>query len=122
MPHDTAHTELAAMRQHHDPGQDLNADPVTARQMRYLADRITDMESQLEAGAERMTAIERDLKTNTETTMEVRDILGAAKGAFKFFNGLGLVLKWLGGLAGAAVALYTLWHMVRNGGKPPGGA
>lgn len=120
MHNDTAHMELAAMRNQPDPGDDLNADPVTARQMRYLADRITDMEAQLGAGEQRMAAIERDLRENTETTKEVRDILGAAKGAFKFFNVLGLVLKWLGGLAGAGVALYTVWHMATHGGKPPG--
>lgn len=118
MPHDNAHTGLAALRQ--PPADDLHADPVTARQMRYLADRITDMEMQLGAGSERMAAIERDLKANTETTMEVRDILGTAKGAFKFFGALGVVLKWLGGLAGAAVAIYTVVHMATHGGKPPG--
>lgn len=117
---DTAHHELAALRRQADDPEDLHKDPITARQLKYLADRITDMEAQLGAGANRMTAMERDLKANTETTMEVRDILGAAKGAFRFFNLLGLGLKWLGGLAGAGVALYTVWHMVTHGGKPPG--
>lgn len=120
MPHRTAHADLAALRQDQAVAPELHPDPVTSRQMNYLADCITQLQAQVAEGADRMAAVERELRTNTETTLEVRDILGAAKGAFKFFNGLGLVLKWVGGLATAAVAVYTLWHMANHGGKPPG--
>ena len=52
----------------------------------------------------------------------VRDILGAAKGFFRFASAAGTVLKWVGGIAGAIAAIYTGWHMLMHGGKPPGGS
>lgn len=102
------------------PAREYHDDPATDRQLAWLADRVTAMESCLAQGTERMGAMQTELTTNTATTEEVRDILGAARGFFRFCSAAGVVLKWIGGLAGAAAAIYTGWHMIMHGGKPPG--
>ena len=102
------------------PARDYHDDPTTDRQLAWLADRMTAVESCLAQGTERMGTMQAELSANTDVTNEVRDILGAAKGFFRFCSAAGVVLKWVGGLAGAAMAIYTGWHMITHGGKPPG--
>lgn len=104
------------------PPRDYHPDPQTDRQMAWFADRLTAVEACLAQGTERMGAMQHELTANTATTEEVRDILGAAKGFFRFASAAGTVLKWVGGIAGAIAAIYTGWHMLMHGGKPPGGS
>lgn len=81
---------------------------------------MTAVESCLAQGTERMGAMQTELTANTTTTEEVRDILGAAKGFFRFCSAAGTVLKWVGGISGAIAAIYTGWYMLTHGGNPPG--
>lgn len=103
------------------PARDFHPDPETNRQMKWFADRLTAVEACLAQGTESMIGMQTELTANTATTEEVRDILGAAKGFFRFCSAAGTVLKWVGGISGAIVAVYTGWHMLMHGGKPPGG-
>ena len=102
------------------PARDYHDDPTTDRQLAWLADRMTAVESCLAQGTERMGAMQTELTANTATTEEVRDILGAARGFFRFCSAAGTVLKWVGGISGAIAAIYTGWHMLTHGGSPPG--
>lgn len=102
------------------PTRDFHPDPQTNLQMAWLADRMTAVEACLAQGTESMISMQTELSANTATTMEVRNILGAAKGFFKFCSAFGVLLKWVGGLAGAAAAIYTVGYMLTHGGKPPG--
>lgn len=65
-----------------------------------------------------LVGIRIELSANTVVTTEVRDLLNAAKGAFKFFGGVGAVLKWIGIAAGAIVAVLTLIWTTLHGGRP----
>lgn len=93
-----------------------------------LADQIAEltvaqqeMARQLKAGSARVETIEAKLDTNTEVTTEVRDFLAAFKGGFKVLGWLGVGAKWVGGMAGAAAAVYTAWYMLTHGGQMPPG-
>ena len=70
--------------------------------------------SELEA---RMKALEVELRENTTTTREVRELMEVARSGFKVLGWLGIAAKWITAIAGAAAALWALWHGV----KPPGG-
>lgn len=93
---------------------------VLVDQMASVVVSLQDMQRTMQANGARMSTMESELKDNTATTGEVRDILSAAKGAFKFFSVVGIGMKWLAGLAGAISSLYVAWLIIKNGGKPPG--
>jgi hypothetical protein len=82
---------------------------------------LDDIYARLEQGDKRMTHIESSITANTEATLEARDILVAAKGAFKVLGWLGVVFKWVGGISTAAVAIYVAFYVLTHGGKLPGG-
>ena len=80
---------------------------------------LDDIYERLEKGDKRMTHIESSITANTEATMEARDILVAAKGAFKVLGWLGVVFKWVGGIASAVTAIYVLMYAMKHGGDLP---
>lgn len=80
---------------------------------------LDDIYARLERGADRMAEIEEMLKTNTDTINEMRDILVAAKGAFKVLGWLGVIFKWVGGIASALTAIYVLFYAMTHGGDLP---
>lgn len=82
-------------------------------------DRLAAIEARLAQGGDRMDTIEKQLEANTAVTIEVRDILDAIKGGFKFLGWLAIAAKWLGMLAGAAASIYALWYSITHGGRPP---
>lgn len=77
--------------------------------------RLCEIETRLSDGDVRMDRIETALQTNTDATLEMRDILQAAKGAFKVLGWLGIAAKWIGGFAAAAVAIWQLVVAVKTG-------
>lgn len=79
---------------------------------------LDDIYERLERGSDRIAEIEEMLKTNTDTINEMRDILVAAKGAFKVLGWLGVVFKWVGVVASGVTAVYVLLHL-GNGGNLP---
>ena len=94
-----------------------------------------EIETRLDKGSERMERIEaeltqqtaqlqqlqQDMQRNTEATEEVRDLLAAAKGAFRALDGMGRVLAWAGRIAAAGVAIWGAIYAITHGGRPPGG-
>lgn len=82
---------------------------------------MQSVESQLRAGETRMADFEQKLDNNTALTKEIRDILDAAKGAFKVLGGLGVAAVWVGKIAGAGVAIWGAFYALTHGGRPPGG-
>lgn len=60
-------------------------------------------------------ALRTDVSANTTLTAEALEILVAAKGAFRFFAGLGNFLKWITAIVVPIVALY---YAIKGGGKP----
>ena len=82
---------------------------------------MAQIDERLARGDARMGKIEAELTRNTETTEEVRDLLTAAKGAFKFLGGVSAVARWVGGVSAAAVAVWGLLYAITHDGRPPGG-
>ena len=79
---------------------------------------LDDIYERLEAGAQRMAEMEVLLKANTDTINEMRDTLVAAKGAFKVLGWLGVIFKWVGGIASGVTAVYVLLHLGGGGNLP----
>ena len=102
------------------PAPDLHPDPRTDMQLKYLADRLTAVEACLSVGTDRMVSINAELAANTAVTNDVRAILAAAKGAFTVLGWLGVVIKWVGGIATAVAAIYTIFYMATHNGRLPG--
>lgn len=83
------------------------------------ADRLEAIEVRLARGSVRMDEFATELKRNTDATEDIREILQAARLGFKVIGGLGAVFKWVGTLAGAAVAIWGLIYALTHGGVPP---
>lgn len=66
---------------------------------------------------DRMKAIEDELRENTTVTREVKELMEIGRSGFKVLGWIGVLAKWISAIAGAALALWGLWHGV----KPPGG-
>ncbi len=77
------------------------------------------VQRQLAAGGDRMTAIERDIKANTELTAEVKDLLNAAKLGLKVLGWIGVFAVWVGKIATAAITLWGLFQLIRHGAPTP---
>ena len=88
-------------------------------QMSELVVSMRDVRSCLEQGQQRMATLEAELRANSVTTVEVRDILSTARGAFRFFGLLGTLLKWVGAAATAIAAVYVAAYTLLHGGRPP---
>ena len=56
---------------------------------------------------DRMDRLDAGLQQNTAVTQEVKDILDAAKGAFRFFGHMGNAIKWLLGFGAAGLAFWV---------------
>ena len=93
---------------------------VLAEQMAEISVAMHDIKSCLQRGDGRMGGLEAELSKNSTTTTEVREILDTARAGLKVLGGIGTMVRWMGYLAAAGAALYTGWHMLTNGGKPPG--
>lgn len=82
-------------------------------------DRLAAIEARLETGGDRMDRMERAINENTDLTVEVRDLLAALKGGMKVLGWLGVLAKWIGVVASAAVAIYTAAYIATHGGELP---
>ena len=89
-------------------------------------ERLAAIEDRLDTGSRRMELIENELRentadgrTNNAMTAELLDLFQTAKGGFKVLGGLGVIFKWLGTIAAAAVAIYTALYAITHGGITP---
>jgi len=96
--------------------------PVTGADLHalHVIRRFESIEARLDRGSDRMQAIELELRDNTTTTREVRELLELGRNGFKVLGWIGTVARWLTAIAAAAAAIWGLFHMGDAGGKPPG--
>ena len=90
------------------------------RQMAEVTVAMQDVSRCLEQGGAKMSSVQSELQQTSQTIGEVRDILAAVKVGLKVIGGIGTLVRWAGYVAAAGAAIYTFWHMLKNGGKPPG--
>lgn len=89
------------------------------RGLKANGDRITAVDERLDKGSRRMELFETELRENTTATLEIRDILQAARVGLKVLGGIGIAAKWLGTLAAAALAIWTfVYALLHNGATP----
>lgn len=89
--------------------------------MRMANAQLAEYAVQAHQVDKRLGEIEVSLAENTTITGEVRELMQSVKGGMKVLGWIGAAGKWLGGLAGAAVAIYTAWYAATHGGDLPGG-
>lgn len=78
------------------------------------------IEDRLDRGSDRMKAIEDELRQNTDTTREVRELMELGRSGFKVLGFFGVAAKWVGAIAAAFVSVWGLIYTITHGGKPPG--
>lgn len=75
----------------------------------------TDVHARLDT----IERVQRDqglvLADNTTVTMEIKGLLDGFKNGMKFLGWCGVALKWLGGAAGGALALWGLISAMLHG-------
>lgn len=94
---------------------------VLVDQLAEVAVQMREVRQCLQVGEDRMGSMEAELRANSATTTEVREILTTAKAGFRVLGGIGTLVRWAGYLSAAGATIYTAWHMITHGGKPPGG-
>lgn len=103
------------------PAEDQNQDRrASDAAIAALQKDMAAVKKRLDAGAERMNAMQTELTANTAVTTEVRDILDAVRSGLKVLGGLGTFASWVGKLAAAAAAISAAWYAFTHGGTPPG--
>lgn len=89
------------------------------RQLEYLAAVVMKIEERLDEGSKRMNSFETSMKMNNEMTGEIHAMFVAGKGGLKVLGWLGSIVRWLGMIAMAALAIYTAAYALLHGGAPP---
>ena len=95
-----------------------------------IAARLRAIDERLDRGAEKMDQqsealanLTSELKRNSETTDEVRQLLDLGRSGLKVLGWLGSGAKFLGALVGtfatAALAVYGLFYAITHGGQMP---
>lgn len=92
-----------------------------------ISERLLAIDARLDRGAEKMDeqadrlkSVEAELRSNSETTREVRELLDAGKSGLRVLGWLGAAGKWIGTLATAGIAVYgALYAITHNGQLPP---
>lgn len=83
--------------------------------------RLDAIEHRLRRGAERIAALEGGLKTNTQITTEIRELLELGRNGLRLLGHLGVVMRWAGGIAAALGAMVGLWQAMRSGAPADSG-
>lgn len=88
-----------------------------------FSDFVRKLEDRLADGDKRMCAIEKELKDQTETLGELRELLTLGKNGLRVLGWLGGGVVWVAkavtavGAAGGAV--YLMWYQLTHGGNLP---
>jgi hypothetical protein len=90
-------------------------------QVLHILRRFEEIQDRLDRGSDRMKALELELRANTATTNEVRELLVLGRSGFKVLGWFGKAVKWVGGIFAAGGAIWSAIYMATHGGKPPGG-
>ena len=89
------------------------------RQLEYLAAVVMKIEERLDEGSKRMNTFEKAMQVNNEMTGEIHAMFSAGKSGLKVLGWLGSIVKWIGMIAAAALAIYTAAYAVLHGGVTP---
>jgi hypothetical protein len=92
--------------------------------------RLADIDKRLDRGAARIAELQmsvaelqREMRENTAITTEVRDLLQLARAGLRLLGIVGNVVRWVGMVAGGAIAIwgacYAVWYAVTHGGHLP---
>jgi len=79
---------------------------------------LANVQRQLANGDLRMTAIEVELRTNTELTADVKALLEAVRAGLKVLGWLGSAAGWAAKVATAVGAVYAAWQLIKHGAPP----
>ena len=82
-------------------------------------ERLAAIETRLDRGDKRMGRIETSITENTGITVEVRDLLTALKGGLKVAGWIGHAAKWVGAVAIAGSAVWSLIYAAAHDGRLP---
>ena len=80
---------------------------------------LANVQRQLANGDLRMTAIEVELRTNTELTADVKALLEAVRAGLKVLGWLGSAAGWAAKVVTAVGAVYGAWQLIKHGAPPP---
>lgn len=91
-----------------------------------IEERLSVFENRQISISERMNLMDAEIKINTRATnhntgltQEILDLFSDFKSGFRVLGWLGTGAKWIGGIAGAGVALWVAWQTLTHGGVPP---
>ena len=93
-------------------------DPTDHQRIRVLEAGHCQLVEQLSEMVVAMRGVDSRMGGIEGATLEVRDILTAAKGAFKVLGWLGAAAKWAAAVCGALTAIYVGAYTMTHG-KPP---
>ena len=82
--------------------------PLSIEQLTVVIDELRKEQAEMRS----------ELKKNSELTSEIAELFATAKGAFKFFGWIGSAVKWVGGIAVAAGAIYAFVYSIIHGFPP----
>ena len=82
-------------------------------------DEVAAINTRLGEGDDTMKQLAADLKTNNESTEEMRSMFETAKKGFAFIGGIGTAAKWLMKVIGPAYGVYVLLRGIWTGHPPP---
>lgn len=80
---------------------------------------LAAIHERLDRGSARMDQMQREMAANTDVTVEIRELMAAARVGFKVLGGLGIAAKWVAAIASAAAAVYGLIYAATHGGQMP---
>lgn len=79
---------------------------------------LANVQRQLATGDLRMTAIEVELRNNTDLTADVKALLEAARVGLRVLGWMGSAATWAAKIATAIGAVYAAWQLIKHGNPP----
>jgi len=96
----------------------ITADTLTTQ----IAEMVVQNHVERDAMAVReakMVDLEVAFRKNSETVAQVVKLLEPLAGLFKVIGWIGTAIKWLGAVAAACLAIYSLWYTWSHNGDLP---
>jgi len=78
-----------------------------------------EIELRLNCAEKRMESMERKIDTNTTIISEVRELMEVGRLGLRVLGWMGVLVKWLGTIAAAAMAIYAAIAAITHGGDVP---
>lgn len=94
-------------------------DMETATLFRAIDERLAAGAQRMNALEERQAALQRELARNSEITGDIREILAACRLGLRVLGGLGQLVRWIGMVATAALAIWAVIYAIKSGTPLP---